>query len=68
MFNDLDNVSSMALSRMIKNLNDYREEWTDLPLNEMKEVINLLDKMEEASTKDISANPFKFARDTKKRN
>jgi hypothetical protein len=67
MFNDLDNVSSMALSRMIKNLNDYREEWTDLPLNEMKEVINLLDKMEEAQAqKDISANPFKFARDTKR--
>lgn len=67
MFNDLDNVSSMALSRMIKNLNDYREEWTDLPLSEMKEVINLLDKMEEAQAqKDISANPFKFARDTKR--
>lgn len=67
MFNDLDNVSSMALKKMIDNLNEYREEWTNLPLSEMKEVINLLDKMEEAQAqKDISANPFKFARDTKR--
>ena len=67
MFNDLDNVSSKALGSMINMLERYRTEWTDLPLSEMKEVINLLDKMEEAQAqKDISANPFKFARDTKR--
>jgi DNA repair exonuclease SbcCD ATPase subunit len=67
MFNDLDNVSSKALGSMIKMLERYRTEWTDLPLSEMKEVINLLDKMDEAQAqKDISANPFKFARDTKR--
>ncbi len=67
MFNDLDNVSSKALGSMIKMLEDYREEWTKLPLSEMKEVINLLDKMNEAQTqKDIEANPFKTAREAKK--
>lgn len=68
LYNDLDNVSSMALDKMIKDLNKYRDQWTNMPLSEMKEVINLLDKMDNARTKnDIEANPFSFVKSAKQK-
>lgn len=59
LYNDLDNVSNKALGNMIDMLNKYRNEWSNLPLNEMKEVINLLDKwQEQQEQRKIEANPF----------
>lgn len=68
MFNDLDNVSSKALGSMIKMLERYRTEWTDLPLSEMKEVVNLLDKMDEAQRqKEIEARPHSVIKKAKEK-
>lgn len=62
LYNDLDNVSNKALGNMIDMLNKYRNEWSNLPLNEMKEVINLLDKwQEQQEQRKIEANPFTSA-------
>lgn len=68
LYTDLENTSSMALGKMIDMLNQYRGEWTKLPINEMKEVISLLDKMQEAQMqKDIEANPWESARTSKQK-
>lgn len=59
LYNDLDNVSNKSLGNMIDMLNKYRDEWSNLPLNEMKEVINLLNKwQEQQEQRKIEANPF----------
>ena len=66
LYGDLENTSNKALGKMIDMLNNYRNEWSKLPINEMKEVINLLDKMQEAQMqKEIEANPWKTAKDAK---
>lgn len=60
-FNDLDNVSKDALESMIKQLNDYKDEWKNLPIQEMKEVATQLERMEKAlAMKKAGDNPFSF--------
>ena len=60
-FNDLDNVSQDALKSMIKQLNDYKDEWKNLPIQEMKEVATQLERMEKAlAMKKAGDNPFSF--------
>ena len=61
-FNDLDNVSQDALESMIKQLNDYKDEWKNLPIQEMKEVATQLEKMEKAlAMKKAGDSPFSYA-------
>lgn len=61
-FNDLDNVSKDALESMIKQLNDYKDEWKNLPIQEMKEVATQLEKMEKAlAIKKAGNSPFSYA-------
>jgi hypothetical protein len=68
-FNDLDTVSDLALSNMITQLENYKEEWSDLPINEMKEVINQIEKMQNAMNKRKAlANPFKDTKVYSKQN
>lgn len=68
-FNDLDTVSDLALSNMIAQLENYKEEWSDLPINEMKEVINQIEKMQNAMNKRKAlANPFKDTKVYSKQN
>ncbi len=60
-FNDLDNVSQDALESMIKQLNDYKDEWKNLPIQEMKEVATQLEKMEKAlAMKKAGDSPFSY--------
>ena len=60
MYQDLDKVSSSALQNMIDQLNKYKNEWTDLPINEMKEVIALMEKLKQNQMeREAQANPFK---------
>lgn len=60
MYQDLDKVSSSALKNMIDQLNKYKNEWTDLPINEMKEVIALMEKLKQNQMeREAQANPFK---------
>lgn len=68
LYSDLENTSKYALGNMIDMLEKYRDQWTKLPINEMKEVINLLDKMKDAQAqKDIEANPWESARTSREK-
>lgn len=45
---DLNKVSEAALDKMIDQITAYKSEWTDMPYSEVKEMIEHLNKLEEA--------------------
>lgn len=66
LFNDLKIVGGQSLDYMIGKLNSYKNQWTNLPINEMKEVISLMDKLEQAKIDfQIIENPFKIFKDVR---
>lgn len=59
MFNDLDNASTKAIDSMIDQLEKYKKEWSNLPVDQMKEVAKQLERMKKAQTeREALANPF----------
>lgn len=59
MFNDLDNASTKAIGSMIDQLEKYKKEWSNLPVDQMKEVAKQLERMKKAQTeRQALANPF----------
>lgn len=59
MFNDLDNASTKAIDSMIDQLEKYKKEWSNLPVDQMKEVAKQLERMKKAQTeRQALANPF----------
>lgn len=59
MFNDLENVSGIALKKMIEQLEEYKDEWTNLPVDQMKEVAKQLERMKSAQEeREALENPF----------
>ena len=59
MFNDLDNASTKAIDSMIDQLEKYKKEWSNLPVDQMKEVAKQLERMKKAQTERAAlANPF----------
>lgn len=56
LFDDLDLVSDKVLDDVIKRLKDFKEQWKDLPIDQMKEVNDLLNKAERA--KNANSNPW----------
>lgn len=60
MFNDLDNASTKAIDLMIDQLEKYKKEWSNLPVDQMKEVANQLERMKKAmAERDALYDPFK---------
>ena len=58
-FNDLENVSAQALTSMIDQLEKYKNEWTDLPIDQMEAVAKQLEKMKDAMMmKEANDSPF----------
>ena len=58
-FNDLENASTQALTIMIDQLEAYKEEWADLPIDQMEAVAKQLEKMKKArEINEAVANPF----------
>lgn len=57
---DLENASDSALSSMIQQLESFRDQWTDMPVDQMKQIVDLIQKMEEARLDKL--NPFGGAR------
>ena len=55
-FNDLESTSTTMLNHMLKKLNDFKEQWGDMPVSDMKKVV---DKINELETALISKNPWK---------
>lgn len=59
-FNDLENTSTQALTSMIDQLEKYKSEWTDLPIDQMEAIAKQLEKMKNArDVNEAVANPFK---------
>ena len=55
-FNDLESTSTTMLNHMLKKLNEFKEQWGDMPVSDMKKVV---DKIIELETALISKNPWK---------
>lgn len=59
MFNDLENVANSALNSMISQLEKYKNEWSNLPVDQMKEVVKQLERMKKAQAeRQATENPF----------
>lgn len=57
---DLENASSAALTTMIEQLTTYKDQWTELPLENVKQIVDWLNKLRDAQVE--AANPFKESR------
>lgn len=55
-FNDLESTSTTMLNHMLKKLNEFKDKWGDMPVSDMKKVV---DKIIELETALISKNPWK---------
>ena len=55
-FNDLESTSTTMLNHMLKKLNEFKEQWGDMPVSDMKKVV---DKIIELETALISKNHWK---------
>lgn len=64
LFDDLERASDATLAYAIEKLNNFKDEWSDLPVDQMKEVIELINKAEAAMGKDT--NPWERASDARK--
>lgn len=65
LFSDLEIASDEVLDNAIKRLEEFKEQWKDLPVDQMKEVDALLRKAKRA--KDSDDNPWANARDIRSR-
>ena len=57
---DLEHASNEALTSMIDQLEGFRKQWTNMPLDEMKQIVKLINKLEEARLENV--NPFSEAK------
>ena len=48
MFNDLESMSEASLRNMIATLNEYKQQWADMPVSDVKEMINKINELEMA--------------------
>lgn len=47
MMSDLDTMSEAAISRMIEQLEKYKEQWHDMPVSDMKQLIDTIEKLKD---------------------
>lgn len=55
-FDDLDSASTSLLSHLITKIQGFKDEWTDMPLEDVEKIIEALNKLQ---TKLAEANPWK---------
>lgn len=46
LFKDLDNASSALLDHTIKKLHDFKEQWKDMPLEDVRQIVSKLNELE----------------------
>ena len=63
-FDDLENAGEKSLQLVIDKLKDFKEQWKDMPFDQMRQVVDLLQKAEEAQK--VESNPFKEGKRLKK--
>lgn len=47
LFNDLDNASSMLINHALSKLKEFKDEWKDMPLEDMRSIIGKISELEE---------------------
>lgn len=62
-FDDLDSASTSLLSHLIDKIQGFKDEWTDMPLEDVEKIIEALNKLQ---TKLAEANPWKEFKNAKK--
>ena len=55
-FDDLEHASDEVLKNVIQQLKDFKNQWKDMPFEQMRQVVDLLNKAESAL--EGSSNPF----------
>ena len=55
LFKDLDSASNALLNHTIKKLNEFKDHWTDIPVQDMK---NIIDKINELENKLVESSPM----------
>lgn len=63
LFDDIDNASDALVTHMIKKLRDFKAEWKDMPLEDMKSIVNKINELEVALAE---RSPWKAYRIAKK--
>lgn len=63
-FDDLENAGEKSLQVVIDKLKAFKEQWKDMPFDQMRQVVDLLQKAEEAQNS--SDNPFVEAKRLRK--
>lgn len=63
-FNDLDSASSDLLQHTLSKLNEFKDVWTDMPLDDMEKVVDAINKIENALAKLKPVKAKKAAKDT----
>lgn len=48
LFDDMDNASDALVTHMIEKLRDFKDEWKDMPLEDMKSIVNKINELEVA--------------------
>lgn len=61
-FEDLDGASDALLNHMIQKLQEFKNEWTDMPLEDMK---NIVDKINELQMALVENNPWEAYKKSK---
>lgn len=59
LFDDLEHASNEMLQKVVEDLKGFKDEWSDLPVSEMKEVVDLMNKAQRALESEDS--PWKEA-------
>lgn len=54
-FDDLDNASTSLLSHLIEKIQGFKDEWTDMPLEDVEKIIEALNKLQ---TRLAESNPW----------
>ena len=48
MMSDLETMSEAAIGKMIEQLEDYKAQWKDMPVSDIKQLVDVIDKLKDA--------------------
>lgn len=48
MMSDLENMSEAAIGKMIEQLEEYKAQWKDMPVSDIKQLVDVIDKLKDA--------------------
>lgn len=63
LFSDLDNASSALINHSLTKLREFKEQWKDMPLEDMRAIVGKINELEIALA---TINPFEGIKDLKK--